>query len=74
MLVSLYRCDGCWRVTDNFQTADGTWVICKCGSRFVWLTRPTYHMIFKWILTNPKYVAKLFWLDWRESWTKNKKI
>ncbi len=67
MLISLYRCDGCWRITDNFQTSDGTWVRCGCGSKIMWTTNPTKFNLLKWILSNPKYIFKLIIQDWKES-------
>lgn len=66
MLVRLFKCDGCWRITDNFATEDGTWVVCKCGRNKIWQVNPTKLNLILWFLTNLRKVSKLILQDIRE--------
>lgn len=66
MLIKLYQCDGCWRVTDNYQTSDGTWIRCKCGRNKLWQVNPTKFNLLKWFLNDLRYVSHLILEDIRE--------
>lgn len=66
MLVRLYKCDGCWRVTDNYATEDGSWVGCKCGRNRIWTARPTKMNLLKWVLTDIKHFFGLLKKDYGE--------
>lgn len=68
MIIKLYKCDGCWRTTDNYATSDGTWIRCLCGRNKLWQVNPTKLNLFKWIIHNPKYIFKLFLQDIREKY------
>lgn len=60
MIIELLKCNGCWRVWDNYHYGFG----CEgCYSKLSRRVNPTKFNLIKWFLTNPKHVTKLVILD-----------
>lgn len=62
-MIELLGCMGCWRVLDQY-----TFIArCKgCNSKFVKDIAPIFYNKFRWFLTNPRHVTKLYYQDFRE--------
>ena len=62
-LIELLSCMGCQRIVDQYTFPPQ----CpRCKSKFHKQVHPTKWLIFKWFITQPKHVSKLFIDDIRE--------
>ncbi len=57
MIIELLKCQGCWRVIDQFTIGFG----CEsCFTKFFKPIGPSKFNIFRWFLSNPKHVIRLY--------------
>lgn len=57
MIIELLKCQGCWRIVDQYTMYDGC---TGCYTKLFRPTRPTKFNILRWILSNPKHAFKIF--------------